>query len=114
MRLADVAEADFAAELAKREKMTVDEWQGITVYWGPWTLADVDAVFGPGAPVTVNGRLARTIVTKARDEHGKPLFVQPEEQQLLAGARPAAVVRLGSAMIATMPTADSQADIEKK
>jgi len=114
MRLADIAEAEFAAELAKREKLVVEEWQGVVVYWGPWTLADVDAVFGPGAPVTVNGRLARTIVTKARDEAGKPLFVQPEEQQLLGNARPTAVVRLGSAMIATMPTAESQGAVEKK
>ena len=111
MRLADKIEAEFAADLAKLHSCEMPEW-GVTIYWTPWTLGDVDAVFGPDAPRATNAKLARAIVVKSVDEGGKGLFVQPEESQLLK-SRPELIGRLGAAMIATMPTRKDGEDAAK-
>lgn len=108
-RLADIASAEWSDEREKRHEHAVPEWGGVTVYWKAWTMADDDAVFGPTGPKTLNARLARIIVIKAQDAEGKPLFVLPEEDQLLAEARPEVVARLGNAIFKTMPKADDQA-----
>jgi hypothetical protein len=110
MRLADIASAEWASERAVKHSHVVEAWQGTTVYWGAWTMADYDAVFGPGAPRAINARAVRVIVTKAQDANGKPLFVAPEEDQLLDSARPEIVTELAGAIIETMPKADGPKD----
>ncbi len=111
-RLADIASSEWASERNVKHSFVVEKWQ-TTVYWSAWTMADYDAVFGPTAPRGNNGRAVRVIVTKAQDENGKPLFVAPEEDQLLSGARPEIVTALAAAIVETMPKADGAKDAAK-
>jgi hypothetical protein len=113
MRLADIASAEFAAEREKRSSLVVEAWRNTTVFWSAWTGEDYDAVFGPGAPTALNARMVRIIVTKAQDERGKPLFVPPEEEQLLKEAKPEVLALVGGAILAALPTPADQATIAK-
>jgi hypothetical protein len=111
-RLADIASAEWASELAVRHSYAVEAWKA-TVYWGPWTAADYDAVFGPGAPRAQYARSVRVIVAKATDKDGKPLFVAPEEDQLLRTARPSLITALAAEIVKTMPKVEDAKDAEK-
>lgn len=118
MRLADIAEAEFASELdpAKRHSLKIEEWRNTTVYWGPWTADELDQ--GPLAPdfdgLGGRAKLVRIIRIKAKDADGKPLIVQPEEEQLLRTARPEILDRLGAAIMRSLVAAESTALAEKK
>lgn len=117
-RVADLAEREFAAELdpANRHSITIPEWNGVTIYWGPWTIEDLertvfardwDSMGGPG-------RIVRALVTKGQFEDGKSMFVPPEEDQLRLKARPAIIDRIGAELFKSLKIADDPATAEKK
>lgn len=118
MRLADIAEAEFVGELdpAKRHSITIPEWQNVTIYWTAWTNRDLDrTVFSRdwvemGSPA----RTVRALVIKAQDENGKPLFVEPEADQLLDKARPAILDRIAAPLFGSLSIADNAVAAEKK
>jgi len=74
MSLADDIRANWDAECSRMRKIDIPEW-GMAIYVAPLNVQQMGTI---AAEENLGRRLARILVSRARDEKGTPLFGEAE------------------------------------
>lgn len=101
-RAIDKLIAHWARTKGQRKTMTYDlgNNEKLEVWWSPWTLGEMDRVFGsePPAAVLKFNQIARVIAVKAQDSDGKRLFADVEEIEIMNEASPQLMLKIATAI----------------
>lgn len=93
------------------QRLEVPEWgeagKPLVVTWTPLTIRERRAIFRPGKPQDDEQLAVDTLIQKARDEAGKPLFTLDDRDQLLHSADARVIARIAMAILRG-PNADDQ------
>lgn len=85
--------------LGKR-RIEIPEWQ-TTIYCTPITISERTAINSGLGENDTHGALVRTLIYKAKDESGAPLFTIADEPALLQRADSAIIIRVASEIYGT-------------
>lgn len=108
MSILENAKAAFASRRAELQKIDVPEW-GATIYYRAMTMKQKMAIYegDPAVPEIA----VRTVLYRALNEEGQPLFRPADRVELVNHVDPQIIERVALAMHASE---FSQGDAEKK
>lgn len=100
MKLIDKATSHFEDILAGGLKgpIRVDEWDA-DIYWKPTTtMAEEAKIIELSQAGKTTEALVMTLIMKARDEDGNPVFTGADKLKLMRGVDPKIILRIVTAM----------------
>lgn len=104
------AEAHFRAQLAEEpSSIEVPEWgepgSPLVIYWRPVNLQTKDRIFQKAAQGSLES-LVTTLILRARDVDGAPLFREADRLRLMKHVDPDVIARIVTAMNAVQFTVE--------
>ena len=85
-------------------KIVVPEWEGLEIHYTPITVGERKAIYARGEDA--ESIMVNTIIEKAKDADGKPLFVLEDSARLFQKADATIIQRIASEMFVTAKSKD--------